>query len=128
MNDPRVLIQSLLLHLASMPGTCKCSCKLTFFVSRLKTGAGVILCIERAIARSGVSREDVNYINAHATSTPAGDLREYEALIRCFGQNPEVTLVYGIFLLFIFSPKPLYADMQCLISSLFCFVLFFLSL
>ncbi|KAK2985260.1 hypothetical protein RJ640_009168 [Escallonia rubra] len=53
-------------------------------------GAGVILCIEKALAQSGVSREDVNYINAHATSTPAGDLKEYHALIRCFGQNREL--------------------------------------
>ncbi|KAK7291783.1 hypothetical protein RIF29_07201 [Crotalaria pallida] len=51
-------------------------------------GAGVILCIERALVHSGVSKEDVNYINAHATSTPAGDLKEYQALIHCFGQNP----------------------------------------
>ncbi|KAL2338810.1 hypothetical protein Fmac_013256 [Flemingia macrophylla] len=53
-------------------------------------GAGVILCIEKALAQSGVSKEDVNYINAHATSTPAGDLKEYQALIHCFGQNPEL--------------------------------------
>ncbi|XP_058756720.1 3-oxoacyl-[acyl-carrier-protein] synthase II, chloroplastic-like [Vicia villosa] len=53
-------------------------------------GAGVILCIERALLQSGVSKEDVNYINAHATSTPAGDLKEYQALIHCFGQNPEL--------------------------------------
>ncbi|GFS43787.1 fatty acid biosynthesis 1 [Actinidia rufa] len=53
-------------------------------------GAGVVLCIEKALAQSGVPREDVNYINAHATSTPSGDLKEYEALIRCFGHNPEL--------------------------------------
>lgn len=55
------------------------------------SGAGVILCIEKALAQSGVLREDVNYINAHATSTPAGDLKEYQALLHCFGNNPEVT-------------------------------------
>lgn len=54
------------------------------------SGAGVILCIEKALAQSGVSREDINYINAHATSTPAGDLKEYQALLHCFGNNPEV--------------------------------------
>ncbi|XP_010471596.1 PREDICTED: 3-oxoacyl-[acyl-carrier-protein] synthase II, chloroplastic-like [Camelina sativa] len=53
-------------------------------------GAGVILCIERALASAGVSREQINYINAHATSTHAGDLREYQALVNCFGQNPEL--------------------------------------
>ncbi|KAJ6995508.1 hypothetical protein NC653_018092 [Populus alba x Populus x berolinensis] len=50
-------------------------------------GAGIILCIEKALAQSGVSKEDVNYINAHATSTPAGDLKEYNALMHCFGRN-----------------------------------------
>ena len=53
-------------------------------------GAGVVLCIEKALTQSGVSKEDVNYINAHATSTPAGDLKEYQVLIQCFGQNPEL--------------------------------------
>ncbi|KAJ6759615.1 3-OXOACYL-[ACYL-CARRIER-PROTEIN] SYNTHASE II CHLOROPLASTIC [Salix koriyanagi] len=47
-------------------------------------GAGVILCIEKALSQSGISKEDVNYVNAHATSTPAGDLKEYQALMHCF--------------------------------------------
>ncbi|KAL0724182.1 hypothetical protein Bca4012_038781 [Brassica carinata] len=53
-------------------------------------GAGVILCIERALADAGISKEQINYINAHATSTPAGDLKEYQALAHCFDQNPEL--------------------------------------
>ncbi|XP_077240930.1 3-oxoacyl-[acyl-carrier-protein] synthase II, chloroplastic-like [Tasmannia lanceolata] len=53
-------------------------------------GTGIVLCIEKALSQSGVAREDVNYVNAHATSTQAGDLKEYQALIRCFGQNPEL--------------------------------------
>ncbi|KZV38487.1 3-oxoacyl [Dorcoceras hygrometricum] len=52
-------------------------------------GTGVILCIEKAIANSGVSKEDVNYVNAHATSTPAGDIKEYQAIMHCLGQNKE---------------------------------------
>lgn len=54
-------------------------------------GRGVILCIEKALSQSGVAREDVNYINAHATSTQAGDIKEYQAIVHCFGQNQEVT-------------------------------------
>ncbi|AQL06003.1 3-oxoacyl-[acyl-carrier-protein] synthase II chloroplastic [Zea mays] len=53
-------------------------------------GKGVILCIENALADSGVTKEDINYINAHATSTQMGDLKEFEALNRCFGQNPQL--------------------------------------
>lgn len=53
-------------------------------------GAGIILCIEKALSESGIAKEDVNYVNAHATSTLAGDVKEYQALIHCFGQNPEL--------------------------------------
>ncbi|CAH9106382.1 unnamed protein product [Cuscuta epithymum] len=53
-------------------------------------GTGVILCIKKAISQSGVSSQDVNYVNAHATSTPVGDLKEYQALIHCLGHNPEL--------------------------------------
>lgn len=49
-----------------------------------------MLCIEKALADAGVSRHKVNYVNAHATSTKAGDLQEYKALMRAFRENPEV--------------------------------------
>ncbi|XP_075490672.1 3-oxoacyl-[acyl-carrier-protein] synthase II, chloroplastic-like isoform X1 [Primulina tabacum] len=55
-------------------------------------GTGITLCIEKALANSGVSKEDVNYVNAHAASTPAGDINEYQALMRCFGQNKELRM------------------------------------
>uniref|UniRef100_A0ACD5YEW3 Uncharacterized protein n=1 Tax=Avena sativa TaxID=4498 RepID=A0ACD5YEW3_AVESA len=51
---------------------------------------GVILCVENALADAGVTKEDINYVNAHATSTQMGDLKEFEALVRCFGQNPQL--------------------------------------
>lgn len=56
----------------------------------LKSGVGMVSCLKKALAQAGVAREDVNYINAHAPSTRLGDLREYQAVIRCFGKNPEV--------------------------------------
>lgn len=50
-------------------------------------GEGVAHCIEEAIASAGVSKTDVNYINAHATSTQAGDLCEIEAIKKVFGEQ-----------------------------------------
>ncbi|KAL5209147.1 hypothetical protein ABZP36_004770 [Zizania latifolia] len=56
-------------------------------------GYPVILCIENALADAGVAKENINYVNAHATSTQLGDLKEFEALSRCFGQNPQACLL-----------------------------------
>ena len=36
---------------------------------------------------SGVDAKDVNYVNAHATSTPAGDMAELRVLQSMFGKN-----------------------------------------
>ena len=54
------------------------------------SGIGIVLCIDKALAQLEVARRDVNYINAHAASTLTGDIKEYEAVIHCFGKNPEV--------------------------------------
>ncbi len=48
-------------------------------------GAGVASCIEAAIKDAGITKEQINYVNAHATSTLAGDLCEIRALRRVFG-------------------------------------------
>ena len=52
-------------------------------------GAGVARCIDDAIAASGISKEEINYINAHATSTLAGDLCEINAIRKVFGAHAE---------------------------------------
>ncbi|KAK4399338.1 3-oxoacyl-[acyl-carrier-protein] synthase I, chloroplastic [Sesamum angolense] len=43
-------------------------------------GLGVSSCIQSALEDAGVSPEEVNYINAHATSTVVGDLAEVNAI------------------------------------------------
>lgn len=50
-------------------------------------GEGVALCIQNALDDAGVEVEEINYINAHATSTPLGDIAEVNALKKIF-KNP----------------------------------------
>ncbi|KAL8243177.1 hypothetical protein R6Q59_009435 [Mikania micrantha] len=47
-------------------------------------GLGVSSCIQSSLEDAGVSPEEVNYINAHATSTLVGDLAEVNAVKKVF--------------------------------------------
>jgi 3-oxoacyl-(acyl-carrier-protein) synthase len=48
-------------------------------------GDGALLAMRRALATAGVGPHDVGHVNAHATSTLAGDVAEARALTRLFG-------------------------------------------
>lgn len=50
-------------------------------------GVGAARAIESALAEAGVSADAVTHINAHATSTPVGDIAEYRAFVRMFGER-----------------------------------------
>jgi 3-oxoacyl-[acyl-carrier-protein] synthase II len=48
---------------------------------------GVVEMMRQALERSGVVPEDVDYINAHGTSTPLGDAAETKAIKEVFGDH-----------------------------------------
>ena len=50
-------------------------------------GIGGALCMSAALADAGMSPEDVDYINAHGTSTPVGDAGETLAIKKVFGEQ-----------------------------------------
>ena len=51
------------------------------------SGAGAEQSMRHALRDAGVNPEDIDYINAHGTSTPVGDLGEVNAVKHVFGQH-----------------------------------------
>lgn len=50
-------------------------------------GEGAARCMVNALRNAQAAASEVDYINAHGTSTPLGDLAETVALKRCFGEH-----------------------------------------
>ena len=49
-------------------------------------GKGLVRAIRRALQKAGLRPEQIDYINAHGTSTPFNDRMETQAIKQCFGE------------------------------------------
>ncbi|HCH49785.1 MAG TPA: beta-ketoacyl-[acyl-carrier-protein] synthase II [Proteus sp.] len=58
--------------------------------SPAENGAGAALAMENALNDAGISAANVGYINAHGTSTNAGDIAEAQAVEAVFGKGTDV--------------------------------------
>lgn len=56
-------------------------------------GEGAARCMTNALKIAGVNATEVDYINAHGTSTPLGDIAETTAVKRCFGDHAKQLVV-----------------------------------
>lgn len=56
-------------------------------------GEGAARCMQNALNDAGINKEEVNYINAHGTSTPAGDVAEINGIKRAMGDHANNLIV-----------------------------------
>ena len=57
----------------------------------IPSGEGSLRCLRQTLQDAGIRPDEVDYINAHATSTPVGDVSEAQAIAEVFGKRPYVS-------------------------------------
>ncbi len=60
--------------------------------SPAEDGAGAVGSMRNALKDAGLNPEDVDYVNAHGTSTPLGDVAETKAIKEVFGADTKVAV------------------------------------
>jgi 3-oxoacyl-[acyl-carrier-protein] synthase II len=73
-------------------------------------GGGAVIAMNAALREAGLTTKDVDYVVAHATSTPAGDISETAAIKRVFGDESSRIVVT--------SPKSMTGHSTCAASAL----------
>ncbi len=58
-----------------------------------ESGAGAALAMKNAIKDAGINAADIQYINAHGTSTPAGDIAETQAVKGIWGEDAKSVMM-----------------------------------
>ena len=58
-----------------------------------KNGEGAQQCMSKALSDAEINSEQIQYINAHGTSTPAGDIAETMAIKNQFGEHSKSLIV-----------------------------------
>jgi 3-oxoacyl-[acyl-carrier-protein] synthase II len=56
-------------------------------------GEGARKCMTAAIEDAGIAPDDVDYVNTHGTSTPAGDIGETNGIKRAFGDHARKVMI-----------------------------------
>ncbi len=62
------------------------SCDAYHMTAPSEGGEGAVACMRHALESAGVKPEDVTYLNAHGTSTPANDISETQGIKTVFGE------------------------------------------
>lgn len=73
-------------------------------------GGGAVIAMNAALREAGLGTADVDYVVAHATSTPAGDISETKAIKGVFGEDSSRIVVT--------SPKSMTGHTTCAASAL----------
>ena len=63
------------------------NCDAYHITAPLEDGSGAAKCMELALKDAGIKAEDIDYINAHGTSTPMNDKGETMAVKKAFGDH-----------------------------------------